>query len=45
MVLDTVTEYYEIFLILIGINGVILGFDRITKGDEEESDFTFSKTI
>jgi hypothetical protein len=38
MVLDTVTEYYEIFLILVGINGIILGFNRITKDDEEESD-------
>ncbi|MCE7736004.1 MAG: hypothetical protein GPJ54_14070 [Candidatus Heimdallarchaeota archaeon] len=38
MVLDAVTDYYEVILILVGINGLILGFDRITKGDEEESD-------
>lgn len=38
MVLEAVTDYYEVFLILIGIIGLILAFDRIMKGDEEESD-------
>lgn len=38
MVLDAVTDYYEVILILVGINGLILGFDRIRKGDEKESD-------
>ena len=38
MVLDTVTEYYEIFLVFTGIIGLLMAFDRIMKSDEEESD-------
>ncbi|OLS28750.1 MAG: hypothetical protein HeimC2_04800 [Candidatus Heimdallarchaeota archaeon LC_2] len=36
--LESVTDQYEIFLVLVGILGLILAFDRIMKEDEEESD-------
>ena len=36
--LEPISEYHEYFLILTGIIGLILAFDRIMKEDEEESD-------
>ena len=36
-VLETVAEFYPVFMIMAGVMGIIMGWDRIWQSDEEES--------